>query len=84
MDTDTANRDIARFVRLQLSAKQKTRRDAVASKPDEQIDYSDTPSLQNAVWRKAAADLPHTSGKAVKTAPAPLEHVRHGVRSCRS
>lgn len=43
-----------------LSAEQKARLDAVASMPDEQIDYSDAPSLQNAVWMKAAADLPHT------------------------
>lgn len=43
-----------------LSAEQKARLDAVASMPDEQIDYSDAPGLQDAVWIKAAAELPHT------------------------
>jgi uncharacterized protein (DUF4415 family) len=40
------------------SAEQKARLEAVASLPDEQIDYSDAPSLPNAAWVKAAA-LPH-------------------------
>lgn len=44
----------------QLSAEQKARLDALASMPDEQIDYSDAPSLPDAIWMKAAADLPHT------------------------
>ncbi|GAA3991202.1 BrnA antitoxin family protein [Comamonas faecalis] len=44
----------------QLSAEQKARLDALASMPDEQIDYSDAPSLPAAIWMKAAADLPHT------------------------
>lgn len=43
-----------------LSAEQKARLDAVSSMPDEQIDYSDAPSLNDAVWMKAAADLPNT------------------------
>ncbi len=43
-----------------LSAEQKARLDAVASMPDEQIDYSDAPSLPDAVWMKAATELPHT------------------------
>lgn len=42
-----------------LSAEQKARLDAVALMPDEQIDYSDAPSLPNAVWMKTAAELPH-------------------------
>jgi uncharacterized protein (DUF4415 family) len=41
-----------------LSAEQKARLDTVALMPDEQIDYSDAPSLPNAVWMKAAAELP--------------------------
>ena len=43
-----------------LSAEQKARLDAVASMPDEQIDYSDAPDRPDAVWMKAAAQLPHT------------------------
>ena len=43
-----------------LSAGQKARLDAVAAMPDEQIDYSDAPSLPNVVWMKAAAELPYT------------------------
>ena len=45
---------------LQVSDEQKARLEAVASMPDEQIDYSDAPSLPNAVWMKAAEQLPHT------------------------
>jgi uncharacterized protein (DUF4415 family) len=41
-----------------LSAEQKARLDAIAAMPDEQIDYSDAPSLPDAVWMKAA-ELPH-------------------------
>uniref|UniRef100_UPI00334189B8 BrnA antitoxin family protein n=1 Tax=Castellaniella defragrans TaxID=75697 RepID=UPI00334189B8 len=41
------------------SAAQKARLDAVAAMPDEQIDYSDAPSLPDAVWMKAADQLPH-------------------------
>lgn len=36
-----------------LSAEQKARLDAVATMPDEQIDYTDAPSLPDAVWTKA-------------------------------
>ena len=43
-----------------LSAEQKARLDAVAAMPDDQIDYSDAPSLPDAVWMKAATDLPYT------------------------
>ena len=42
-----------------LGAEQKARLAAVASMPDEQIDYSDAPALPDAVWMKAAAELPH-------------------------
>ncbi len=41
-----------------LSAEQKSRLDAVALMQDEQIDYSDTPNLSDAVWVKAAVELP--------------------------
>jgi len=44
----------------QLSAEQKARLDAVAAMPDEQVDYSDAPYLPDAVWMKAAEQLPHT------------------------
>jgi uncharacterized protein (DUF4415 family) len=44
----------------ELSDEQKMRLDALASMPDEQIDYSDAPSLPDAVWIKAAKELPHT------------------------
>ena len=43
-----------------LSAEQKARLDAVAAMPDERIDYTDAPYLPDAVWMKAAAQLPHT------------------------
>ena len=41
-----------------LSEVQKARLDAVAAMPDERIDYSDAPSLPDAVWMKAATELP--------------------------
>ena len=37
-----------------LSTEQKARLDAVASMPDEQIDYSDDPCLPDAAWIKIA------------------------------
>jgi uncharacterized protein (DUF4415 family) len=43
-----------------LSDAQKARLDAVAAMPDDRIDYSDAPSLPDAVWMKAATELPHT------------------------
>lgn len=43
-----------------LSDEQKARLDAVASLPDERIDYTDAPYLPDAVWMKAATQLPHT------------------------
>ncbi len=43
-----------------LSAEQKARLEAVASMPDEQIDTSDAPFIPDAVWMKAAEQLPHT------------------------
>lgn len=47
-------------LRPALSDAQKARLDAVAAMPDERIDYSDAPSLPDAVWMKAATELPHT------------------------
>jgi uncharacterized protein (DUF4415 family) len=41
-----------------LSAEQEARLHAVASLPDEQIDYSDAPPLPDAVWMQAATALP--------------------------
>ena len=47
-------------LRPALSDAQKARLDAVAAMPDERIDYSDAPSLPDAVWMKAATELPKT------------------------
>jgi len=43
-----------------LSAEQKSRLDALALMPDDQIDTSDAPYLPDAVWMKAATELPQT------------------------
>ena len=43
-----------------LSDEQKTRLAALAAMPDDQIDTSDAPYLPDAVWMKAADQLPHT------------------------
>lgn len=43
-----------------LTAGQKARLEAVAAMPDAQIDDSDAPFLPDAVWTKAAVQLPHT------------------------
>ena len=43
-----------------LSAEQKARLDAVAVMPDDRIDTTDAPYLPDAVWMKAATELPHT------------------------
>src|SRR6218665_733141 len=42
------------------TAGEKAGLDAVAAMPDAQIDDSDAPFLPDAVWTKAAAQLPHT------------------------
>ena len=47
-------------LRPALSDAQKARLNAVAAMPDERIDYSDAPSLSDAVWMKAATELPRT------------------------
>jgi uncharacterized protein (DUF4415 family) len=43
-----------------LTEQERARLEAVAAMPDEAIDYSDAPYLPDAVWMKAAAQLPHT------------------------
>ena len=43
-----------------LTAAQKSRLSALASLPDDQIDTSETPFRPDAVWMKAAEQLPHT------------------------
>ena len=45
---------------LPLTEQERAQLEAVAAMPDEQIDYSDAPYLPDAVWMKAAAQLPHT------------------------
>jgi len=43
-----------------LTAQERAQLEAVAAMPDEQIDYGDAPHLPDAVWMKAAEQLPHT------------------------
>ena len=43
-----------------LTSEQKARLTALAAMPDEQIDTSDAPFRSDAVWMKAADQLPHT------------------------
>lgn len=43
-----------------LTDEQRARLEAVAAMPDEAIDYSDAPYLPNAVWMKAADQMPET------------------------
>lgn len=43
-----------------LTAQQRAELEAVAAMPDEDIDYSDAPYLPDAVWMRAATELPHT------------------------
>lgn len=43
-----------------LSDEQKARLTALAAMPDDQIDTSDAPYRPDAVWMKAADQLPHT------------------------
>jgi uncharacterized protein (DUF4415 family) len=44
--------------RPQVSAEQKARLEAVASMPDQKIDYSDAPYRADAIWTKAAKKSP--------------------------
>lgn len=43
-----------------LSPEQKSRLDALAAMPDDQIDYSEAPFLPDAEWIKTAGKLPST------------------------
>ena len=43
-----------------LTEQERAQLGAVAAMPDDQIDYSDAPYLPDAVWMKAAEQLPHT------------------------
>jgi uncharacterized protein (DUF4415 family) len=58
-ESNTVKRTLDLKKRPPLSAEQKARLDAVASMPDESIDYSDAPRLPGAIWMKAATELPH-------------------------
>lgn len=43
-----------------LTDEQRARMAAVAAMPDDQIDYSDAPYLPDAVWMRAADQMPET------------------------
>jgi len=67
-----------------LSPGQKTRLEAVASMPDEQIDYSDAPYLNDAVWMKAAK-LPHAKRQITLRLDAEvLDFFKHGGKRYQS
>lgn len=51
-----------------LSAERKARLDAVAAMPDEQIDYTEAPSLPDAIWTKPVSQA---AGTSAPSAPAP-------------
>ena len=77
-DSNTVKRTLDLKKPPVLSAGQKARLDAVAAMPDEQIDYSDAPSLPDAVWMKAAAKLPHTKQQiTLRIDTEVLEFFRH-------
>ena len=59
-ESNTVKRTLDLKLRPVLSDAQKARLDAVAAMPDKRIDYSDAPSLPDAVWMKAATELPQT------------------------
>jgi len=60
-----------------LDAKQKARLDAVVSMPDDQIDYSDAPSLPDAVWMKAAVNLPKKQQITLRIDAEVLDFFKH-------
>ena len=77
-DSNTVKRTLDLKKPPVLSAEQKARLDAVTAMPDEQIDYSDAPSLPDAVWMKAAAELPHTKQQiTLRIDTEVLEFFRH-------
>lgn len=57
-ESNTVKRTLDLKQRPTITNEQKARLDALAMMPDEQIDYSDAPYLPNAVWMKAAEELP--------------------------
>ena len=57
-ESNTVKRTLDLKQRPPITNEQKARLDALAMMPDEQIDYSDAPYLPNAVWMKAAEELP--------------------------
>ena len=59
-ESNIVKRTLDLKLRPVLSDAQKARLDAVAEMPDERIDYSDAPSLPDAVWMKAATELSQT------------------------
>src|SRR6218665_2029789 len=59
-ESNIVKRTVALKTPPPLTAGQKARLDAVAAMPDAQIDDSDAPFLPDAVWTKAAVQLPHT------------------------
>lgn len=59
-DSNTVKRTLDLKKPPQLSAEQKARLDAVAAMPDDRINYSDAPTLPDALWTTAVAALPHT------------------------
>jgi uncharacterized protein (DUF4415 family) len=59
-ESNIVKRTLDLKLRPVLDDAQKARLDGVAAMPDERIDYSDAPSLPDAVWMKAATELPHT------------------------
>jgi len=77
-DSNTVKRTLDLKKPPVLSAEQKARLDAVTAMPDEQIDYSDAPSLPDAVWMKAAAELPHAKQQiTLRIDTEVLEFFRH-------
>lgn len=67
-----------------LSAEQRKRLDTLAAMPDDQIDYSDAPSLPDAVWIKAA-ELPNNKQQITLRLDADvLDFFRHTGRRYQS
>jgi uncharacterized protein (DUF4415 family) len=58
-DKNTVKRTIDLTRKPRVSAAQKARLNALAKKSDDLIDYTDAPHLADAIWMKAAQDLPN-------------------------
>jgi len=68
-----------------LTEQARARLEAVAAMPDEDIDYSDAPYLPDAVWMKAAAQLPHPKKQITLRIDAEvLEFFKHTGRGYQS